>query len=305
MTKFEIRNNMAYASHKIQFEVLRRALRVQQAQPQKIFDWKFWEKTARDPTMTAYLNHGVKARMCETTPFVNSVGSQYVASRARLEQACDSLRSQGQALNTYIGLSDGVVHPAVNSNEHIAKSLPKIVKCTWSAMVMRTAPCPEDLFQDTHPNHQVLLSCKPHRPRCHQWRPMQSDTTAEILLELQPDVIVKCYLDAKYYHYDKTDMLELVEFSDTVENLIELDNIMTVQNAEIDEFNFALSLNDTSRSWRRPAQNGRRTLRSHAQSGLNTVNLDTSPKIQVALFAWKKQVAKYLTGVEKVTDDQG
>ena len=115
MTKFEIRNNMAYASQ-MQFEVLRRALWVQQAQPQRVFDWKFWEKAARDPKMTAYLNHGVKAKMCETTPFVNSVGSQYVASRAQIEWACDSIRSQGPALNTCIGLPDGEVHLATDAN---------------------------------------------------------------------------------------------------------------------------------------------------------------------------------------------
>ena len=40
MTKFEIRNNMAYASQ-VQFEVVRRALWVQQAKPQTVFDWKF------------------------------------------------------------------------------------------------------------------------------------------------------------------------------------------------------------------------------------------------------------------------
>ena len=94
MTKFEIRSNMASASQ-MQFEVLRRALWVQQAKP-TVFDWKFWEKAARDPKMTAYLNHGVKAKMCETTPFVNAVGAHYVVSRAYIEQACVSLRSQGQ-----------------------------------------------------------------------------------------------------------------------------------------------------------------------------------------------------------------
>ena len=43
MTKFEVCNNMAYASH-MQFEVLHRALWAQQAQPQTVFDWKLWEK---------------------------------------------------------------------------------------------------------------------------------------------------------------------------------------------------------------------------------------------------------------------
>ena len=90
MTKFEIRNNMAYASQ-MQFEVLRRALWVQQAKPQTVFDRKFWDRAAHDPKMTAHLNHGVKAKMCEATPFVNTVGAHYVASRAHIEEACDSL----------------------------------------------------------------------------------------------------------------------------------------------------------------------------------------------------------------------
>ena len=49
---------------------------------------------------------------------------------------------------------------------------------------------------------------------------MQSDLTADIK-ELQPDVIVECYLEAKYYHYDPLDMYELVDFNVNVENLIE------------------------------------------------------------------------------------
>ena len=106
MTEVRSRNNMAYASQ-MQFEVLRRALWAQQAQPQTVFDWKFWEKAARDPKMTAYLNHGVKAKMCETTPYVNSVGTQYIAARAKIELACDSIREQGPALSTCIGLAHG------------------------------------------------------------------------------------------------------------------------------------------------------------------------------------------------------
>ena len=68
---------------------------------------------------------------------------------------------------------------------------------------------------------------------------------AKRIQELQPDVIVECYLEAKYSHYDTVDLLEFGEFNDTVENLLEedkLDNIVTVQNAETDEFN--LSIND-------------------------------------------------------------
>ena len=78
VTKFEIRT--AYVSQ-MQFKVLRRALWAQQARPQSVFNWQFWEKAAHDPKMTAHLNHGVKVKMCETTPFVSTVGAHYVASR--------------------------------------------------------------------------------------------------------------------------------------------------------------------------------------------------------------------------------
>ena len=53
MTKFEIRNNIAYASQ-MQFEA------PLQARPQTVFNWHFWEKAAQDPKMTAYLNHGLE-----------------------------------------------------------------------------------------------------------------------------------------------------------------------------------------------------------------------------------------------------
>ena len=73
--------------------------------------------------MTANLNHAVKAKMCETTPFVNTVGAHYVASRAQLEQACDSLRSQGQSMTTHIGLSKGDVSPLAETRQMIVDAL--------------------------------------------------------------------------------------------------------------------------------------------------------------------------------------
>ena len=51
----------------MQFEVLRRALWAQQAKPQTVFNWQFWERAAHDPKMTAYLNHGVKAKLYSST----------------------------------------------------------------------------------------------------------------------------------------------------------------------------------------------------------------------------------------------
>ena len=102
--------------------------------------------------MTSYLNHGVKAKMCEATPF---------AARAQVELLFDSLRSQGKALSTCIGLSEGIAHQATESNQHIAKSLLKNVNNTWSTMVMRTMPFPTDLLQDVHPNRQTSMQASP------------------------------------------------------------------------------------------------------------------------------------------------
>ena len=165
MTKFEVRNNMAYASQ-MQFEVLRRALWVQQTHPQTVFNWQFWERAAHDPKMTSYLTHGVKAKMCETIPFVNTVGAQYVASRAQLEQACDSLRQQG----THRIVTTLAESPSCTMVE--ALLVPQTAM--WSTMVMHTHPFTHDVLQNVHPYHEVILSCKSHRPGCHQWRPLQS-----------------------------------------------------------------------------------------------------------------------------------
>ena len=84
----------------MQFEGLCRALWAQQAQPQTVFDWKLWENAAQDPKMTAYLHHCVKAKMCETTPYVNSGGTQYITARAKIELACDSIRKRPNATIT-------------------------------------------------------------------------------------------------------------------------------------------------------------------------------------------------------------
>ena len=73
---------LAYVSQ-MQFEALRHALLVQQAKPNVVFGWKVWERTAQDPKMTYYLNQGVKAKLCEAIPFVNTLGTQYIAARAK------------------------------------------------------------------------------------------------------------------------------------------------------------------------------------------------------------------------------
>ena len=263
--KFEIRNNMAYASQ-MQFEVLRRALWAQQAKPQTAFDWKFRERAARDPKMTACLNRGVKAKMCETTPLsMLWEHSMLLPELTMLTLSRPATLFEVRDITTCIGLSNGIVHPMEELSESTVKSLLKDVNNTWSTMVMRTRPFSEDLFQSIHPNHQVLVSCKPHPPGCHEWKPVQTDIAADIK-ELQPDVIVECYLAAKYYHYDPADIYELVDFNVNAENLVESDDIVTVQNIKTDEYSAATSLNDNFQEPERACpENGIRRLKQYVQ----------------------------------------
>ena len=72
----------------------------------------------------------------------------------------------------------------------------------WSTLMLYTQPFPPDLFQHARPYHEVLFSCKPHRPGCHQWHadPCRHPGVMHCdLADLQPDVIVERCLDAKYY----------------------------------------------------------------------------------------------------------
>ena len=207
---------MAYASQ-MQFEVLRRALWVQQAHPDTVFNWQFWERAAQDPKMTSYLSHGVKAKMCETTPFVNSVGAQYIAARAQLEKACDSLRQQGSSVQRKIGLFKGdLCAPTTETESHpraMVEALMVPPDALWSTLLY-THPYPPDLLQAVRPYHEVLFSCKPHRPGCHQWKPLHLQVHDEIR-ELQPDVIVERYLDAKYYQHPLEQIQEMSDYCTT------------------------------------------------------------------------------------------
>ena len=74
---------------------------------------------------------------------------------------------------------------------------------------MHTMPFSADLLP-VHSGHQVLLSSKPHKTGCHVWKPVNDSTKREVQ-ELNPDVIVECYLDAKYYHYDPVELTDLPE----------------------------------------------------------------------------------------------
>ena len=89
--------------------------------------------------MTSYLEHGVKAKMCETTPFVNSVGAQYIASRAQIEKACDSLRQQGSSVKQAIGLTQiDLCTPTTLTPCAMVEALMVPPDALWSTLVMYT-----------------------------------------------------------------------------------------------------------------------------------------------------------------------
>ena len=181
--------------------------------------------------------------MCETTPCVNMVGAHYVASRAQIEQACDSLRHQGKSMVTKIGLSKGDVCAETESPCTIVEALLVPEAATWKTMFMHTHPFSDDILQHVHPYHEVLLSCKHHRPGCHQWRPMQQQVHADIK-ELKLDVIVERYLDAKYYHYDPEDIYELSDYNVNAKCLADSDKVVTLDSIETEEHSANASLSD-------------------------------------------------------------
>ena len=107
---------------------------------------------------------------------------------------------------------------------------------------MHTHPFTHDILQNVHPYHEVLLSCKPHRSGCHQWRPMQHRIHDD-LKELQPDVIVERYLDAKYYHYAPEDLYDMCDYNPNAKYLAESDQIVTLTSMETEDCSLQASLN--------------------------------------------------------------
>ena len=61
--------------------------------------------------------------------------------------------------------------------------------------------------------------------------------TRQEVRELDPDVTVNAILDAKHYHYDPVELIDLADFHATFVNLVSEDSIMTVDDVVIDEHN--------------------------------------------------------------------
>ena len=83
---------MTYASQ-MQFEAFRRAVWAQKAKPNVVFDGKFWERAAQGSNKRTYcLQQGVRAKMCETTPFAWAPGTWQLRREWKLSvTSCESL----------------------------------------------------------------------------------------------------------------------------------------------------------------------------------------------------------------------
>ena len=109
--------------------------------------------------------------------------------------------------------------------------------------MLYTKPFPPDLLQHARPCHEVLFSCKPHRPGCHHWKPMQIQVQDEIQ-ELQPDVIVERYLDAKYYQHSPDVICDMSDYNSHATYLADSDQIITLNAMETDDISTCASLRD-------------------------------------------------------------
>ena len=143
----------------------------------------------------------------------------------------------------------------------------------WSTMVMHTHPLAQDILQKVHPYHEVLLSRKPRRPGCHQWRPLQPQVH-EDLKDLKPDVIVERYLDAKYHQYDPEEIYEMCEYNSSAKYLAKSDQVVTLTAMETDESSMLASLHDnfqelsnTVPAWEKETQVIHPKWLEHHQSG--------------------------------------
>ena len=138
---------------------------------------------------------------------------------------------------------------------------------------MHTSPFNSDILQNVHPHHEVLLSCKPHRPGCHQWRPLQPQVHDDVK-DFQPDVIVERYLDAKYYQYDPEEIYDMCDYNCNATYLAESDQIVTLTAMETDESSMLASLHDNFRElentvpeWEKETQSIHPKWLEHHQSG--------------------------------------
>ena len=108
---------------------------------------------------------------------------------------------------------------------------------------MHTIPFSTDLFAQVHLGQQVLMSSTPCKTGCHVWKPVNDSTKREVE-ELNPDVVIECYLDAQYYHYDPVELTDLPENYVNFAHLANSDDVVTVRQAEMENVYASPSIDD-------------------------------------------------------------
>ena len=86
------------------------------------------------------------------------------------------------------------------------------------------------------------MSTKPHRAGCHVWKACA--TLRQEVQELNPDILVECYLDVKYHHYDPVELTDLSDVNANFAYLANSDSILTVNETTIDNVNACTSIDD-------------------------------------------------------------
>ena len=168
---------------------------------------------------------------------------------------------------------------------------------------MYTQPYPPDLLQHVRPCHEVLFSCKPHRPGCHQWKPMHLQVHDEIR-ELQPDVIVERYLDAKYYQHSPDQVQAMSECNSNATYLADSDQIVTLNAMETDDISISASLRDNLQELVNSVPEWESETQSINPKWLEHHHPDTWSKIQVVQYAWRKPAARSIIDASMLIDIQ-
>ena len=235
ITQFEVRNNLAYASN-TQFEIFRRALWVQQSNPEVQFNWAFWKKAAMDPKMTSYLREGILAKTCEVEPYISTLGHQYRLARMKVEELCMSIREHCPTTCSY-GLNSptdektggqipseyqSALHTLLDQSQHLL-----------SDVVVHRPPLQLQWLSAVQPYHQIMMSKCPHKMGCHEWIPVQS-VTEEYISALQPDLVIESFLDAKYYRFQPDELDMIIPISSMTRAELDKDNVVTVKPVEYD-----------------------------------------------------------------------
>ena len=127
----------------------------------------------------------------------------------------------------------------------------------------------------------------------------------EEIRDLQPDVIVERYLDAKYYQHSPDQVHEMSEYNSNATYLAESDQIMTLNAMETDDTSMSATLRDNLQElvnsvpeWESETQSIHPKWLEHHQSG------HLLSKIQVVQFAWRKPAVRSTIDASMQTDVQ-